>query len=82
MGQRKNFWVSKSPLIILSPRMGTQNLSLSHARDKTKKNIFVYFFTELKTYRLSYSTKKLCMSVSGQENLDNEEEGIFYHYYL
>ena len=62
--------------------MGTQNFSLSHARDKTKKNIFLYFFTELKTYHLSYSTKKLCMSVSGQENLDSEEEGILYHYYL
>ena len=23
--------------------------SLSHARDKTKKNIFLYFFSELKT---------------------------------
>ena len=28
--------------------------SLSHARDETK-NIFQYFFTELKTYHLSYS---------------------------
>ena len=28
--------------------------SLSHAGDKTK-NIFLYFFTELKTYNLSYS---------------------------
>ena len=37
--------------------MGTQNLYLSHARDKTK-NIFLYFFTELKTYHLSYSTYK------------------------
>ena len=27
--------------------------SLSHARDKTK-NIFLFFFTELKTYHLSY----------------------------
>ena len=27
--------------------------SLSHACDKTK-NIFLYFFTELKTYHLSY----------------------------
>ena len=31
--------------------------SLSHARDKTK-NIFLYFFTELKTYHLSYSIYK------------------------
>ena len=37
--------------------MGTQNFYLSHARDKTK-NIFLYFFTELKTYHLSYSTYK------------------------
>ena len=32
--------------------MGTQNVSLSHARDKTK-NIFLYSFTELKAYSLS-----------------------------
>ena len=33
--------------------LGTQNSSLSHARDKTE-NIFLHFFTELKTYHLSY----------------------------
>ena len=33
---------------------GLRIFSLSHARDKTK-NIFLYFFTELKTYHLSYS---------------------------
>ena len=32
--------------------MGTQNVSLSHARDKAK-NIFLYSFTELKAYSLS-----------------------------
>ena len=32
--------------------MGTQNVSLSHARDKTK-NIFLYSLTELKAYSLS-----------------------------
>ena len=32
--------------------MGTQNVSLSHARDKTE-NIFLYSFTELKAYSLS-----------------------------
>ena len=37
--------------------MGTQNFSLSHARDKTK-NIFLHFFTELKTYYLSHSFYK------------------------
>ena len=31
----------------------SQNFSLSHARSKTK-NIFLYFFTELKTYHPSY----------------------------
>ena len=31
--------------------MGTQNVSLSHARDKTE-NIFLYSFTELKAYSL------------------------------
>ena len=29
--------------------MGTQNISLSHACDKMK-NIFLYFFTKLKTF--------------------------------
>ena len=38
--------------------MGTQNISLSHACDKTK-NIFIYFFTKLKTYYLSYSICKI-----------------------
>ena len=33
---------------------GIRIFSLSHARDKTK-NIFLYIFTELKTYHLSYS---------------------------
>ena len=37
--------------------MGTQNFYLSHAHDKTK-NIFLCFFTELKTYHLSYFTYK------------------------
>ena len=32
-------------------------VSLSHARDKNK-NIFHYFFTELKAYYLSYSIYK------------------------
>ena len=32
---------------------GLRIFSLSHARDKTK-NIFLYFFTELKTYHLYY----------------------------
>ena len=31
---------------------------MSHAHDKTK-SISLYFFTELKTYHLSYSTYKL-----------------------
>ena len=26
----------------------------THAHDKMKKNIFLYFFNELKTYHLSY----------------------------
>ena len=36
----------------------TQSFSLSHACDKTKKKIVLYFFTELKTYYLSYSFYK------------------------
>ena len=37
--------------------MGTQKFSFSLARDK-KKNILLYFFTELKTYHISYSNYK------------------------
>ena len=35
----------------------TSHFFASHARDKTK-NIFLYFFTELKTYHISYSIYK------------------------
>ena len=35
---------------------GLRMFSLSHARDKTK-NIFLYTFTELKIYQLSYSKR-------------------------
>ena len=38
----------------LDSSWGLRIFSLSQARDKTK-NIFLYFFTELKTYHLSYS---------------------------
>ena len=31
-----------------------ERIILSHPREKTKKNTFLYFFTELKTYHLSY----------------------------
>ena len=34
--------------------MGTRNFFLSHARDKTK-NVFLYFFNELKTYQFLIS---------------------------
>ena len=37
---------------------GLRIYSLSHARDKTKNNIFLHSFTELKTYHLSYSIYK------------------------
>ena len=46
-------WWSEAQFLI-----GTQSFSLSHARDKKKKNIFLYFFTELKPYHLSYSFYK------------------------
>ena len=35
----------------IEPHGDSEFFSLSHARDKTK-NIFLYFFTELKTYHL------------------------------
>ena len=38
---------------------------LSRAWDKTKKNIFLYFFTELKTYNLSYFyLHKSCLNLA------------------
>ena len=40
---------------------GLEFFSLSHARDKTK-NIFLYFFTGLKTYHLPYSIERLSYS--------------------
>ena len=40
-----------------SPYGKSEFFSLSHARDKTK-NIFLSFFTELKTYQLTYSIYK------------------------
>ena len=69
VGQRKKEKEKRSYLLWLSGRaldpriwrykvqfnMGTQNFfSLSHACDKTK-NIFLYFFSELKPYHLSCS---------------------------
>ena len=44
--KKKKFWAPW--------RIEPQFFSLSHARDETK-NLFLYFFTELKTYHLSYS---------------------------
>ena len=50
--------------------MGTQNVSLSHARDKTK-NIFLHSFTELKTYSLSrhiYKTLLILVRMHGMQD--------------
>ena len=41
----------------LDSSRGLRSFSLFHAREKTK-NIFPNFFTELKTYHLSYSINK------------------------
>ena len=43
-------------IFFLSPSWGLR-IFLSHALDETK-NIFLYFFTELKTYHLYYSIYK------------------------
>ena len=50
--------------------MGTQNVSLSHARDKAK-NIFLYSFTELKAYSLSrhiYKTLLILVRMHGMQD--------------
>ena len=65
--------LQESPRHSKSPRGNSEFFFIPRSWQDEKKNIFLNFFTELKTYRLSYSTKKLCMSVSGQENLDSEE---------
>ena len=41
----------------LCPTLSPVFFSLSHARDMTK-NIFLYFYAELKTYHLSFSVCK------------------------
>ena len=44
---------AESEGLTLDSSWGLRIFSLSHALDKMK-NIFLYFFTELKTYHLSY----------------------------
>ena len=44
-------------LFVPRSRLSPVFFSLSHARDMTK-NIFLYFYAELKTYHLSYSVYK------------------------
>ena len=47
-------WSAKSKGLRFDSSEGLTVFPLSHTDDKTK-NIFLYFFTELKTYHLSYS---------------------------
>ena len=51
-------WSTESEGLRFISSWGLRIFSLSKARDKTK-NIFLYFFTELKTYHVSYSFYKL-----------------------
>ena len=53
MGRNENR-SAKSDGLKSDSSWGLRIVSLSHAREKTK-NIFLYFFTELKTIYLSYS---------------------------
>ena len=46
--------------------------SLSHTREKMK-NIFLYFFTELKTHHLSYSIYNFFSTCHGDQNDSNLE---------
>ena len=48
-------------VVSVSPYGDSEIFSLFHACHKTK-NIFLYFFTELKTYHLPYSIYKLVSS--------------------
>ena len=64
-GTKKKFWLTtknrtsdfRNPRSDALPRGDSESFPLFHARDKTK-SIFLYFFTELKTYHLSYSIYK------------------------
>ena len=64
-GTKKKFWLTtrnrtsdfRIPRSDALPRGDSESFPLFHARDKTK-SIFLYFFTELKTYRLSDSIYK------------------------
>ena len=64
---------------------GLRSYSFSLVRDK-KKNIFLYFFTELKTYQISYSIyKHYAIEVANPSNVSNVyfalgqfEKGIDY----
>ena len=55
--ERDVFRLVNSEIFLFVPRSPQSFFSLSHARDMTK-NIFLYFYAELKTYHLSYSVYK------------------------
>ena len=50
-------WSTESEGLRFDSSSGVRIFSLSYAHDKTK-NIFLYFFTELKIYHLSYFNEK------------------------
>ena len=60
VGQRKKFELGKEIEEDVFSSRGLRIFPLSHARDKTK-NIFLYFFNELKTYHLSYFSLLNCL---------------------
>ena len=59
--------------------MGTQNVSLSHARDKTK-NILLYSFTELKAYSLNFVIdlvhRRVCFSVVEHRSAESKRSEV------
>ena len=61
--------------------MGTQNISLSHACDKTK-NIFIYFFTKLKTYYLSYSICKIVNFANFSWHVSGDQPLMIWFFYF
>ena len=47
--------------------------------DKTK-NIFLYFFTKLKTYHLSYSIKEICIYQLRKNESESEKFAFFFKF--
>ena len=69
-------WTPESQGIRFNSTLGFKIFSLLHACDR-QKNVFLYFFTELKPYHLSYSVKEIC-SYELRNNESGSEKFSFF----